>query len=251
MESTTQDPYRNLAIEELLFDQMSKEHETVLLYLWVNEPSVIIGRNQNPFIECNLDLMARDGVHLVRRKTGGGAVFHDLGNLNFTFISSEKIADRAKWNTIICNAVHEFGIIAKESGRNDLIDGNKKFSGTAFRRGEGLFLHHGTIMVDVDIGCVKQYLTPQKSKLQRHGIQSVMQRVCNLSELNRDITIENIKSEIKRQACSSYQLYSIENKEVCECLDYERLKRLSDEYASFEFINAGYTSDDVSSDKME
>ena len=176
---TTTDPHYNLAVEEYLF---RNEREDVCM-LWQNEPTVVIGKNQNAFAEVALDTLQRDGVHLARRITGGGAVYHDLGNVNFSFISTnnaETGLDFARFTAPILTALSALGIRAELSGRNDLLLDGQKFSGNAQYTADGRTLHHGTLLFDTDLTALARYLRPDEEKLKSKGIKSVRSRVTNL-----------------------------------------------------------------------
>ena len=183
------DPYLNLAVESYLTDH--QEEGVVTMYLWKNERTVVIGLNQNPFSECDVKRLNEEGGHLMRRRTGGGAVYHDLGNLNFSFIADKRDYDVRKQQSVIQEALKTFGLEAEISGRNDLLCQGRKFSGNAFFNGTVNNLHHGTILIKTDGAMMQRYLTVNKAKLQKHGVKSVASRVVNLSELT-DITSENI-----------------------------------------------------------
>lgn len=183
-------PYYNLALEEELFRNI-KSGETIL-YLWQNENTVVIGRNQNPYKECDLGYMKEKNIILARRISGGGAVFHDLGNLNFTFITKEIDSNLDKQLQIIKDAVEEYGFKVEFSGRNDLLLNNRKFSGHAFYCEDGNYFHHGTLMIDVDITKLEKVLTPSKLKLKSKGIESVKSRVINLIDICSELTVENL-----------------------------------------------------------
>ena len=182
-------PYLNLAVETYLTE--NQEEGTVTMYLWKNERTVVIGLNQNPFAECDVKRLNDEGGRLMRRRTGGGAVYHDLGNLNFSFIADKKDYDVRKQQCVIQEALGCFGLEATISGRNDLLCQDRKFSGNAFFNGTHNNLHHGTILIKTDGEMMQRYLTVNKAKLQKHGVKSVASRVVNLSEL-ADITAENI-----------------------------------------------------------
>ena len=194
------DPYRNLAAEEYL-TQNVREGEPIL-FLWRNASSVVIGKNQNSYAECNLEKMKKDGILLSRRLSGGGAVFHDLGNLCFSFISHEDDHDVAAQLAIIAEACREFGIDAKPTGRNDIETGGRKFSGNAFYTIGKNKCHHGTVLISADKNRLSDYLTVSKSKLQAKGIKSVTSRVINLCELNPNITPDAF-SEALIKACGA------------------------------------------------
>lgn len=182
-------PYLNLAVETWLTDH--QEEGVVTMFLWKNERTVVIGLNQNPFSECDVKRLNGEGGHLMRRRTGGGAVFHDLGNLNFSFIADKQDYDVRRQQSVIQEALRGFGLEAEISGRNDLTCQGRKFSGNAFYNGTTNNLHHGTILIKTDAELMQRYLTVNQSKLQKHGVQSVRSRVVNLSEL-ADVTSENI-----------------------------------------------------------
>lgn len=189
--STETDPYLNLATEEYLFDSVPEK--TLILYLWQNQNTVVFGRNQNPWAECNIELLKADGGFPARRLSGGGAVFHDLGNLNFTFISRTENYDLEKNMEVIKNTCRLAGIETYLSGRNDILADGKKFSGNAFYNSKGRSYHHGTILISADKEKMTKYLTPSKAKLEAKGVKSVKSRVINLREIKSDLTIEQMK----------------------------------------------------------
>lgn len=192
--SDSYDPWFNLAVEECIFRQMSPTQR--VLFLWRNNDTVVIGRAQNPWKECNTRRMSEDGVKLARRSSGGGAVFHDLGNNCFTFMAGKPEYDKSISTGIILDALHSLGLTAGASGRNDLVvttaDGERKVSGSAYRETKDRGFHHGTLLLNADLSRLANYLHPDPKKLQAKGITSVRSRVANLVELMPDITHEQI-----------------------------------------------------------
>jgi len=187
-------PYKNLAIEEYLMS-ICKKNE-VIMYLWKNEKTIVIGKHQNPYKECDLPLMKCDDVFLVRRKSGGGAVFHDIGNLNFTFIAHTNNYSVDKHLQVILEALKDWNIVGKQSGRNDLTIEDKKFSGNAFIHHKNISCHHGTILVSAQLDKLGKYLTPSKVKIQSKGVDSVRARVTNLIEFNPKVNVEELKQSL-------------------------------------------------------
>ena len=184
------DPYENLALEEALLSRVGEGE--LILYLWQNERTVVIGKNQNPWKECRTALLAEEGGCLARRLSGGGAVFHDRGNLNFTFLMTAGDYDLPRQLTVLERACQSLGIPARRSGRNDLLADGRKFSGNAFYKHNGKAYHHGTLMLDVDMEMVQRYLSPSKAKLAAKGVDSVRSRVVNLREFVPDLTIPQL-----------------------------------------------------------
>lgn len=222
--STTDDPYLNLAFEEVLCRNCT---EGITLFLWQNHDTVVIGRNQNAWSECSLSSMKEDGVRLARRTTGGGTVFHDKGNLCYSFIFPSESQAKDTGYTIIIEALKRLGIQAVLNGRNDLTTtDNRKFSGNAFRLKDGIFLHHGTLLVSSRVERMGRYLSPSFEKLRSKGISSVRSRVINLTELQSTLTIESLKEALIGVITEKY---GAENR-VFDCTSGEVLK-IRDEMA--------------------
>ena len=192
------DPYYNLALEEYLLNNSDDD----IFMLWQNAPVVVIGRNQNAYAEVNLEYAKENNISVCRRITGGGAVYHDLGNLNYTFITSEskaKALDYAYFTQPIINALASLGLKCTLSGRNDLECDGRKFSGNAQYSSNGRILHHGTLLFDADVTVLSSVLKVDKEKLEYKAVKSHKSRVVNLlSLLDEKISIYNFIEHIEK-----------------------------------------------------
>lgn len=190
------DPRINLAIEEYALKNLDI-NETYLLF-YINEPSIIIGKNQNTIEEINTEYVEKNGIHVVRRLSGGGAVYHDLGNLNFSFITKDdgdSFHNFRKFTEPVVNALRKLGVNAELSGRNDLLAEGRKISGNAQFSTRGRMFSHGTLLFDSEIESVVSALNVKKDKIESKGIKSIRSRVANISEfLSEKVTIEEFRS---------------------------------------------------------
>ena len=184
-------PVENLATEYRLLHEVGEDE--LILFLWQNDKTVVIGRNQDMMAEVNLDALQEIGGQCVRRKSGGGAVYHDMGNLNFTFLAKRHNYDEQRQTQIVLDAICSLGFCAIKNGRNDLTINGRKFSGHSYYKERDACFHNGTILVSTDFSILAKVLTPSKEKLASHGIKSVRSRVVNLQTLNADVTIESVK----------------------------------------------------------
>ena len=229
-------PYENLALEEHL--TMNAAEGEVLLYLWQNAHTIVIGRNQNPWRECNVEAIKRDGIYLARRLSGGGAVYHDMGNLNFTFIARDELFDVERQTDVILLACRLLGINAIKTGRNDLTVDEKKFSGHAYFSSKGYNYHHGTIMMDVNAEDLSNYLNVPDSKLKSKGVASVRSRVTNLRDYINDDRLSNAGTSVRIEAMKNMLVLAAEKVYGAEAMQIARPeapKELVDKYTSEEW----------------
>lgn len=228
---TCHNPFRNIAIEEYL--TLHVPEYAVVLYLWQNEKTVVIGRNQNPYRECRVEELEAAGGHLARRLSGGGAVYHNLGNLNFTFAAPASLYDLTKQVSVIRKAASSFGIPVEQTGRNDLTTGGRKFSGNAFYRHGNRRYHHGTILISEDMKNMVRYLDTPASKLHSKKVESVPSRVVNLADLNPAVTVGAFRSAMQ---AAFGKVYGFTPEMICDKdLDWEEIGRREDFFASNEW----------------
>ncbi len=200
-------PYFNIALEEYCLMHVDPGEDYFLL--WQNEPSIIIGRNQNTLEEINQRFVKERGIKVVRRISGGGAVYHDLGNLNFTFISRVEPGRPINFSVFvnpIINVLNELGVDATLVGRNDIVAYGKKISGNAQRLYRRKFLHHGTLLFDVNIEDLAEALNVSADKIESKGIKSIRSRVGNIREfLKEDMTIDEFRERLQRRLSNDYE----------------------------------------------
>lgn len=229
------DPRVNLAIETYLLKEMPLDEPILLFY--INEPSIIIGRNQNTIEEINKEYVEAQGIHVVRRLSGGGAVYHDHGNLNFSFIMPDdgnSFRDFEKVTKPIIQALHELGVSGAElKGRNDLVIDGMKFSGNAMYATEGRMFAHGTLMFDSDINEVVNALKVRKDKIESKGIKSIRSRVTNikpfLPEDKQGMTTEEFRQDILLKIFGVDSIDEVKTYELTED-DWQKINQISDEY---------------------
>jgi lipoate-protein ligase A len=189
------DPTFNLALEELIASDYP--HEAVML--WRNGPSVIVGRNQNTEAEINADAVRSRNIKVVRRITGGGAVYHDLGNINYTIAANDRQLDSeafARNAGIIVEVLNEMGVPAEFKGRNDILVDGRKISGSAKSVFADRTLFHGTLLFDADLTVLSKVLTPDEEKIKAKGIKSVRSRVANLKEFFPEWSTDEFLAEL-------------------------------------------------------
>lgn len=227
-------PWLNLALEEYLFRQ--QREETVFL-LWQNEPTVVVGKNQNTADEINEPYVQHHGIHVIRRITGGGAVYHDLGNVNFSLIGPAKglTIDFQTINKPVLHALQGWGVPCELSGRNDLVVEGKKFSGIAQYRQSGRVLNHGTLLYDTDVSVLSKALQVKKEKLSHKGVASVKSRVTNLKPYLPQVHDVHEFIGSLRQAIFALQSEEVKPLELSE-QDRQAIRSLAmEKYTSFQW----------------
>ena len=229
------DPRINLAIEEYALKNLNI-NETYLLF-YINKPSIIIGKNQNTIEEINTEYVEENGITVVRRLSGGGAVYHDLGNLNFSFITKddgESFHNFRKFTEPVINALKKLGVNAELSGRNDIEVEGRKISGNAQFSTRGRMFSHGTLMLDSEIDHVVSALRVKKDKIESKGIKSIRSRVANISEfLEEKVTVEEFRQLLLTNIFEGLE-------EIPEYVlteeDWEKIHQLSEErYQTWEW----------------
>lgn len=232
------DPYFNLAAEEYVL----KNFERDTFMLWRNEPSIIVGKHQNTLAEINADYVKENKIKVVRRLSGGGAVFHDLGNLNFTFIASgenHQLVDFRKFTQPILEVLQKLKIEARFEGRNDLTIKGRKFSGNAEHVYKNRVLHHGTLLFSAIMADLSSALKVDPDKFQDKAVKSVRSRVTNISEhLKEPLTVLEFRELILKHVMESTpgaELYSFTESDIAAIS-----KLRNEKYTSWEW-NFGYS----------
>ncbi|MFA9423050.1 MAG: lipoate--protein ligase [Sedimentibacter sp.] len=236
IENNSLDPHYNLAFEEYIFKNLNSKEDFVLL--WRNGPAIIVGKNQNTVEEINMDFVKENNIEVVRRITGGGAVYHDNGNLNFSFIvkadDNEKI-DFKTYNVPIINALEKIGVKCDLSGRNDLVIDGKKFSGIAQSISKGRVLNHGTLLFDSQLDVLSKALNVKRDKIESKGIKSVSSRVTNIKAyVKEDVDVLEFKNLLLKNIFDYFN-EPIEIYELTE-EDRENIQKMVDErYGTWEW----------------
>lgn len=230
------DPQINLAIEEYVLRTMDVDQDSFLLF-YINAPSIIIGKNQNTIEEIDTDFVEENGIKVVRRLSGGGAVYHDLGNLNYSFITKddgESFRNFKKFTQPVVEALGKIGVTAELIGRNDLLVEGRKISGNAQFATGGRMFSHGTLLFDTEIDTVVSALKVRKDKIESKGIKSIRSRVANISEfLEAPMSIEALRLEILKSIFGGEE--HIQYRKLTE-EDWENIHKLSAErYANWDW----------------
>ena len=195
------DAHLNLALEEHVLRNRMGDDDLLLFY--VNAPAIIIGRNQNTVEEINSDIVAERGIRVVRRVSGGGAVYHDLGNLNFSFMTRDvhnRFNRYDRFNGPVVDVLRDLGVPAEIGGRNDILAGGRKISGNAQFATPDRMLSHGTLLLDSNLDDVTAALRPKPGKVESKGVKSIRSRVANISEfLGAPISVDELRERIVEQ----------------------------------------------------
>ncbi len=224
----TKNPHYNLAVEEYLLKYTDEEY----ILLWQNEPTVVIGKNQNAFAEVDLEFTKENGIHIARRITGGGAVYHDLGNLNYSYISKKEgnDIDFERFSRPVIDALQDMGLSASLSGRNDIMIGERKISGNAQTVYGDRVLHHGTLLFNSNLDVLSNALRVDEEKIKTKAIKSTRSRVANLSEfLSEKFTLQNFANKVKEFIISRYNAAEI-NVSENDIINSMRVRNASKEW---------------------
>lgn len=224
------DPRINLAIEEYCVKHLDPEQTYLLFY--VNQPSIIIGKNQNTIEEINTKYVEDNGIIVVRRLSGGGAVYHDLGNLNFSFITKDdgdSFHNFKKFTEPVIQALRQLGVEAELSGRNDIVADGRKISGNAQFSTKGRIFSHGTLMLDSAIDHVVSALKVKKDKIESKGIKSIRSRVANISEfLDDKMTADEFKKHLLHHIFNTNDLSEVPEYKLTD-EDWKAIRKISEE----------------------
>ena len=238
-----QNIWKNLAFETCLLEYASQKTENcditlAILYFWENDNAIVIGKHQNPYKECDINFVEKNNIKIARRITGGGAVYHDIGNINYSFILSKNIYAKEKTFQIIINAFKNLGINVELSERNDILLQGKKFSGNAFYQTKNVSLHHGTILVNSNSEIIEKCLTPNKNNCKLKSVASVKSEIINIRYLYPKITLKQIKEKIIEEFLKTFTKNKKANKIVD--INQKRLAELIKKYSSPEWIFGSY-----------
>lgn len=244
IEVETLDPTFNLALEEYVFEQMSRENSYFLT--WRNDNAIIIGRHQNTAAEINEEFVREKGIKVVRRLSGGGAVYHDLGNLNFTFIvdaePGQKV-DLRRFCQPIADTLCQLGANATVDGRNDILIDGMKISGNAQYVRQGRVMHHGTILFDSDMSVLAPALKPDPTKMSAKGVKSVRSRVTNVRPcLREDMTLEQFRAALTESLFKSDNIvrYDLTDADIAAIKKLQQERYMKHEW-NYGFCDTGVT----------
>lgn len=236
IENNCNKPQFNLALEEYVFNYLDEFDEIFLL--WINEPTIVVGKHQNTIEEININYVKENNINVVRRLSGGGAVYHDLGNLNYTIISKSSGSSNFDFKTFsqpVIDVLADLGIKAEFTGRNDIVIDGKKFCGNAQYKRKGRVLHHGAILFDTDLEVLGKALKVSKDKIMSKGVKSVRSRVTKITDhLKEDLTVEDFKNLLLKRMFGGdeeIKVYELSDE------DYANINKLVEErYGTWEWV---------------
>lgn len=239
IERTQADPFFNIAAEEYLLKNRNDE----ILMFWQSQSSVILGKHQNPVKEINLDYINAHNIPVIRRISGGGTVFHDLGNINYTLITQEErqenLVDFRKFTLPMILFLKEFGLESKFEGKNNLILNGKKFSGNSAHVFKNRVMHHGTFLFETNLEMLEKIINPHQSSVKDKSIESIQASVINISDhLKEKISVESFK---KRMADFFVNYYEIKNFQKLTGDEVEEIEKLADKKYKDWGWNFGYS----------
>jgi len=241
LESKETDPAYNLALEQYVFDFLPRDQEYFML--WQNDNAIIVGKHQNTAEEINAKYVEENGIRVVRRLSGGGAVYHDMGNINFTFIVDAKNIESLNLHSFcepVVKALAKIGVTAEVTGRNDITIDGQKFSGNAQYIKQKRIMHHGTIMFDSNLPVVAAALNVSKDKIESKGVKSVRSRVTNVKpHVKGEVTLQEFWEILRRYMVEDQDMQSYHLTEE----DERAVQKLREErYATWDW-NFGYSPD--------
>lgn len=246
LETKSVNPYYNLAFEDIV---LSHRKTGDYLMLWQNDNTVVIGQNQCTAAEINADAIERYGVNVVRRSTGGGAVYHDLGNLNYSFITDEIEGDKTafeKFTGPVVAALRNLGLIAETSGRNDILVDGKKVSGIAQRHLDGRILHHGTLLFCENLERAGEVLNVDPEKIKAKGVKSVRSRITNIGDYLPEMTLaefwDYLKLELGGSGADAFVPSELSSEELAEVIKLQREKYETYEWNYGKSLHADITN---------
>jgi len=230
----TTDPYFNLACEQFVFDELPRDCSYVML--WQNSSTIVIGKYQNTYSQINTDYVRENGIKVARRLSGGGAVYHDMGNLNYTFITDAESMEGLNMQLFcrpVVRTLERLGVPAQINGRNDITIDGKKFSGNSQYVKSNRVMHHGTILFDADLSAVGKALQVDESKIQSKGIRSVRSRVTNVRPYLPDdsITLPAFRQLLLEEMLTGFDA----EEQVLSEADIAKINTLREKYASWEW----------------
>lgn len=238
LESSSYDPSFNLALEQYVFDHLDRRHAYFML--WQNHNTIVVGKHQNTVGEINAAFVKEHNINVVRRLSGGGAVYHDMGNINFTFVADHEGSsfDFSTFCKPVVSALSSIGVTAQISGRNDMTIDGRKFSGNSQYMRQGRTMHHGTIMYDSDLSVLSQALAVSPDKIQSKGFQSVRSRVTNVRpHVQANYDTPAFYDILRQCVCGEYQAQPLHQ----DAIDWQEVQRLRDsQYHTWEW-NYGHS----------